>query len=241
MSGPDVTDSPVLDGAPARLPRGRHGLSRDEVERSQRGRILFAMADAMAEKGYGATSVADVLRGAGVSRQTFYALFTSKEDCFASAFDAAAQIVQQRVVDRATADGAEADPAPSGWTAGVAPASGPDVLAERLDRLLGAFLDAIADEPAFARLFLVEVYAAGPEALDRRIASQERFAALIATLVGARGEDERFLCEAVVAAISTLVTTRVATGDMDAVRRLRGPLSRLVRRGMPLLVDADGA
>ncbi|MGE4426073.1 MAG: TetR/AcrR family transcriptional regulator [Solirubrobacteraceae bacterium] len=241
MSGPDIADSPVLEGAQVRLPRGRHGLSREEVERSQRGRIIFAMADVMAEKGYGATSVADVLRGAGVSRQTFYALFTSKEDCFASAFDAAAQIVQQRVVERAVADGGADDPVPSGWTAGVAPATGPEVLAERLDRLLGAFLDAVADEPAFARLFLVEVYAAGPEALDRRIASQERFAEIIATLVGARDDDERFLCEAVVAAISTLVTTRAAQGDMDGVRELRAPLSRLVRRGMPLLIADDDA
>jgi AcrR family transcriptional regulator len=44
--------------------------------------MLYAMAEAMTVNGYVGTSVADVLRGAGVSRQTFYQQFLSKQDCF---------------------------------------------------------------------------------------------------------------------------------------------------------------
>jgi AcrR family transcriptional regulator len=69
------------------LPRGRHGLSREAVEGSQRTRLLRAMVDVMADKGYAGTSVADILRRARVSRETFYELFSSKEDCFMSAFE----------------------------------------------------------------------------------------------------------------------------------------------------------
>src|SRR3954453_9402858 len=51
------------------------------------------MAGTMAEKGYVATSVADVLRAAKVSRETFYEQFDSKEDCFMSALEAATGVV----------------------------------------------------------------------------------------------------------------------------------------------------
>ncbi len=71
------------------LPRGRHGLSREQVEASQRLRLMRAMAEVMAEKGYARTSVADILRRARVSRETFYELFDSKQDCFMSAFEQA--------------------------------------------------------------------------------------------------------------------------------------------------------
>src|SRR3954449_13507932 len=49
------------------LPRGRHRLTREEVTASQRGRMLQAMAAAVAEKGYTRMAVADVVAGAGVS------------------------------------------------------------------------------------------------------------------------------------------------------------------------------
>jgi AcrR family transcriptional regulator len=54
---------------------------------SQRDRLFEAMIAAVAEKGYGATTVADVIAGAGVSRATFYELFGDKEDCFIAAHD----------------------------------------------------------------------------------------------------------------------------------------------------------
>ena len=49
--------------------------------------MLEAIAKAVAEKGYAATTVADVIDGAGVSRRTFYEQFEGKEECFLAAFD----------------------------------------------------------------------------------------------------------------------------------------------------------
>src|SRR3977135_2675206 len=75
------------------LPRGPHGLSREEVEVSQRARLLQAATEAVAELGYVKTTVADVLARAGVSRATFYQLFRDKEDCFLAAYQLNADFV----------------------------------------------------------------------------------------------------------------------------------------------------
>jgi AcrR family transcriptional regulator len=197
----------VAERQAAPLPRGRHRLTREEVAASQRDRLLLAMAEAMAEKGYAATSVADVLARARVSRETFYQQFSSKLDCFVTAFDTAAEMLG------------------AGLGAVVA-LDGPPLA--RFDRALAAYLDALASQMPFARLFLVEVYAAGPAAFDRRTAVQQRFADELAALFGADDEAGRFACEALVAAISSLVTGPIIRGDADALRALHGPLVGLV-------------
>src|SRR3984957_6944617 len=73
---------------PRQLPAGRHGLSRSFVVRDQRERILAAVADVVAEKGYSAMTVEDVVGRAGVSRRTFYDQFADKREAFFAAYDA---------------------------------------------------------------------------------------------------------------------------------------------------------
>jgi AcrR family transcriptional regulator len=63
------------------LPRGRHGISREEVAGNQRLRLMGAAAEAIAERGYAALVVGDVIDRARVSRATFYKLFEDKRDC----------------------------------------------------------------------------------------------------------------------------------------------------------------
>src|SRR4051794_13367497 len=70
------------------LPRGRHAAPREVVAESQRERLLVAMADATAAKGYANVAVADVIERAGVSRRSFYEHFANKEDAFLAAYDA---------------------------------------------------------------------------------------------------------------------------------------------------------
>jgi len=192
----------------ATLPRGPHKLSRDEVVRSQRGRLMRAMAEAMAENGYAHTSVADVLRRARVSRETFYQLFSSKQECFIAAYEQASSMILANLEHAAGTSGAPL---------------------ERFDRAIGAYLDALTSEPAFARLFMVEVYSAGAEVLERRAEIQRRFSALMITAADARNGRERFACEALVAAITTLVTMRLAVNDIEGARALHEPLTGLVR------------
>src|SRR5690348_1387422 len=71
------------------LPRGRHKLSREDVRDSQRKRLVVAMLDLVAERGYEATSVSDVVAAARVSRQAFYDLFADKAGCYLEACDEA--------------------------------------------------------------------------------------------------------------------------------------------------------
>jgi AcrR family transcriptional regulator len=211
-------DRPRGEGLAA-LPRGPHKLRREEVIRSQRSRLIAAMTEAMAENGYAATSVADVLHRARVSRETFYQLFGSKQACFMAAYDrAAAGIISD--LQRA-----------------AQPASTP---LERFEHALGAYLDGLAAEPALARLYLLEVYAAGPEALARRARVQRRFADLMADGLGARDGTERFACDALVAAISAMVTARLAADDPAGLHSLREPLTVLVRQALATRAPVPG-
>jgi AcrR family transcriptional regulator len=198
----------LAEDSVGRLPRGSHGLTREQVVQSQRTRIFGAMARVMAEKGYGATSVADVLRQAQVSRETFYEQFTSKQACFLAAFEAAVEFVFERASAAIGADDSGVD---------------------RFDRALRSYLDTLAEHPAVARLFLVEVYAAGPEAVERRVALQDRFADAVNHMLGSRTAADRFAVEALVAATAAMVTARLAADDLDGIRALHAPLLELVR------------
>jgi AcrR family transcriptional regulator len=123
------------------------------VARSQRDRLLDAAVDVVAEKGYGATTVADLTKEAGVSRTTFYELFEDKEDCFLAAYDAAADVLARRV--------AAAFETQEAW---------PD----RVRAGLIVLLESLAGEPQIARLALVDVGSAGPRAQRRYRAALQR-------------------------------------------------------------------
>src|SRR5690349_14835356 len=62
--------------------------SREEGARNQLERLYGAMVASVADKGYAATTVGDLLELSGVSRSSFYDLFRDKEDCFLATFDA---------------------------------------------------------------------------------------------------------------------------------------------------------
>src|SRR3954453_21298418 len=147
---------------PRVLPRGPHTLGRDVVEASQRTRLLEAMAEVVAAKGYGSASVADVIALAGVSRKTFYVHFRDKLDCFLAAYELGVEVLfaALRSADDGSAHGVAVTRARS-----------------------RAYLRALAAQPAFARTFLIEVNAAGPEACERRRDVHRRFAELARELV----------------------------------------------------------
>jgi AcrR family transcriptional regulator len=193
-----------------RLPRGRHGLSRDEVLASQLGRMLDALCQAVAEQSYAETSVADVIERAGVSRETFYEHFAGKEDCFLSAYELASLRLQEAVAD-AVSPG-DVDPL------------------DQFDRAITAYLRTMSEQQAYARVFLVDVYAAGPAALSRRFRVFQAFVDTIVEIFGVRRASQRALCEALVGAVSSLVTIRVAVGEFDELPGLRGEIREIARR-----------
>jgi AcrR family transcriptional regulator len=203
------------------LPRGRHAAPREVVAESQRERMLVAMADAVAEKGYANVAVADVIERAKVSRRSFYEHYANKEECFLAAYDAGVEgmLAELRRVEHQTrgdlATGARAQ--------------------------TEAYLQLLADNPAFARTFLIEVLAAGPSALARRDAVHERFAQRLAdgyrALAGddAAAELPAYLFRAAVGAIHELVIDHLLEHGAASLPELLGPIleieARLIRAG----------
>jgi AcrR family transcriptional regulator len=84
--GPALPPSPhateISLGLPPAIPPGRPRLSRADVARNQRERILYATAKIAASKGYGATKIADITAGAGIDRRVFYRHFRDKQQAF---------------------------------------------------------------------------------------------------------------------------------------------------------------
>jgi AcrR family transcriptional regulator len=117
----------------------------------------------VASKGYANTTVADVVAGAGVSRKTFYEQFRDKEECFLAAFDAGVDLLLDTILAAQPADD------DTTWLA-------------LMRARARAYLETLASEPSFARTFLLEVFAAGPRALERRAEVLRRFAQLFRDL-----------------------------------------------------------
>ncbi len=132
---------------PDQLTGGRHGLTVEEVQASQRTRIVHAMTDAVGEHGYHGVRVADVVAGAGVSRKTFYELFDGKDECLAETYDV--------WMDRLLASTFASFDAQTEWV-------------DRLRAGLTTLLGDLAREPDAARLCFGEVVAAGEDTQRRR-------------------------------------------------------------------------
>ncbi len=141
-----------------RLPRGRHGLPRELVTRSQRERLLAAIVRVTASNGYESTSVADILEEAGVGRESFYELFEDKKDCLLAA--------RGLLVDdlEATVNAAY---------------RGPDPWVDRVRKGLAAMLDWFAADPAAARIVIVELAAVGAASRDLFQSDFSRFAKML--------------------------------------------------------------
>ena len=180
-----------------RLPRGRHGLSREYVSRNQRERILAALAECLYERGFAATTISMVSRRAGVSKGDFYKQFESKDVCFLEAYDdAVAQFYEGTV---AACEGVDE------WAAGVLAA-------------LAALLDLLAQRPAQARLVLVEGLRVGKGVYDRYQDALLSFvphlragAPALPGAVSAPAATD----EAVVGGIASLLSRRVAAGEIE--------------------------
>lgn len=143
---------------PRRLPRGRHALAPDEVLRDQRERLLAAVPGVVAERGYEAMSVADIVKAAAVSRNAFYKNFADKQECFATAHDAGHERLFEVL---------------------VRPCEDSATIEERVERSLAAGLDALAAAPDVARLLFVDAPSAGEEIALRYHEWLQRYGTLL--------------------------------------------------------------
>lgn len=142
-----------------RLPSGRHGLSKEFIEDSQRERIYAAVVDLITEKGYTAATANAVIKRAGVSSSTYYSLFTDKEDCFLAA--------HRWLLANLLAIAAEGYETTEGeW---------PDKMRQGLVAVVGA----LAKHPEIARVVMVELLGASPKAHDQYLNATNGFSELL--------------------------------------------------------------
>jgi AcrR family transcriptional regulator len=203
-----------------RPPPGRQRLSREFIARHQRARIVAALAEETMDRGYRAVTVADIVRRAGIARNTFYDNFSSKEDCFLATQDYAVEESLKRVVDAA----GEAD----GWEA-------------RLAAGLGAFLGYVASEPALARTCIVEALSAGPAAQERYEQSVQAFVPLLR--IGREDSDHgdelpATLEETIVGGIFWVIYQRIVLGQTEEIEAL---LPDLVDFALTPYIGAESA
>jgi AcrR family transcriptional regulator len=170
----------------------------------RRGRILRALAASMAEKGYQATTIADIARAGRVSKTIVYAHFRDKEQCLLELYTRSTDRVLETV--RETQEEARAAGLP--WR-------------ERLRSVVAAYLAALAGGPEVAWAALVEVQAAGRAALALRRVVIDRYVDLLtafAAELAAEHPDEvrtvpRELVVAAVGGINELILARVEKGE----------------------------
>jgi AcrR family transcriptional regulator len=179
------------------LPRGRHKLAAATVRASQRGRLIRAMLETVAERGYEATAVPEVIARARVARNAFYQFFTDKTDCFVAACDEQAQDLLATVIAFA---------GESSW-----------ITAVRLGTR--AYLRWWADRPAFARAYFLGLPSAGERAIAQRSRAYAPFRQMFAELARrARAEQPelpplpRLIPRVLVLAITELIAEEVRAG-----------------------------
>ncbi len=187
-------------GAPS--PRIENAPELELVTNSKRQAILDGMLEAVGAEGYEPTSVRTVLDRTGVYRQAFYDNFADKDDCYLQAYDAGVERVEALVVAAAAGQ--------STWTG-------------RLRAGLGALLDFLDAEPDVGRALIVEVHAAGPEALAKRTAVMGRVNSFLDGAREEAGESESpppIAGEGIAAGIHAVIHSRLATGNDDGFRQL---------------------
>jgi AcrR family transcriptional regulator len=200
------------------LPRAIHANVREQLRVSQRGRMICAVADAVAEKGYAATTVADVIALAGVSRKSFYEHFDSKEDCFLASYDTGAAAI---------------------FDAMAVAAEGLEDWEEILDSVFTTWLEFLAADLAFTRAYMVEFWAAGDAARERWKTRRDRTAGLLKALhERARAQDPAIvpvsdtLIAAVVGGVNRVVISEALDGDADSLVALRPELLRFIKMNL---------
>lgn len=174
-------------------------------------RVMHGLAEAIEDKGYVATTIADIVRAAGVSKRTFYEHFEDKEACFLALY---AELSQ--AVIAAMREASHDIPA---WPHQVRAA-------------VNAYVQALGARPALTRAVFLEVNAAGKRALPVRRQVHGKFADFLRDLV-ARGSDKTrhltpSMALAVVGGVNELVLLTIESGRAARLSELSETATTLI-------------
>jgi AcrR family transcriptional regulator len=217
---PDTAALPHVESLPdpEPLPRGRHKLSRDDVLESQRRRLIRAMLDQVAERGYPATTVGDVVAAARCSRNAFYELFEDKEACYIAAADeTGSQMIESLLYEARQEDS---------WL-------------EALRHGTRSYLRWWVDNPGYAAAYLVDLPMAGRRALEQRDRVYADFAAMFDGLAARARAEQPLLAplpplasRLLVMSITELIAQEVRNGRLAELPGLEDQLVRFVVKAL---------
>ncbi len=184
------------------------GLPAEDVAAHQIARIQAAVVALVAERGYAAVKMRDIVATAGVSTRAFYEHFKSKEECFLRTYEAIAQPASRRVV---AAQASERS------------------FRERPRRVFAEFARELEAAPDAARVVLVDAYAAGPESLEAAWRVERTVeAVLTGSLARPPGgvAVPPLVVEGIVAGAMRVARTRLLAGKAEALREAEGEMVR---------------
>ncbi len=181
-------------------------------------RLLDGMANAVAASGYAATTIADIVRLAGVSRRTFYEHFATKQECFIALYEAAS-LNALKVLRNAI------DPAHDWQT--------------QLERAMTAYLGSLEQNPVLMRTLFIEILGLGEEGLAARRRINEEIVAFMLKVVngqrdsrGPGGQQPAVLSPdiamAVVGGINELVLQAIERKRVDNLQDIVAPALLLI-------------
>lgn len=156
---------------------------------------MDAIAELTAEQGYDATKIGDIVRRAGVARKTLYDNFEGKEELFLTTFDAAVEEAVRRTEEAC-------GKVKGGWE-------------ERLEAGLGAFLGYVAEEPALARMCMIEALSATPAANRRYEDAVGRFVEMTAQTVPHDDRLPETIGETLVGGVAWIVYQKIRRREVD--------------------------
>jgi AcrR family transcriptional regulator len=186
----------------------RPALSREFIAGHKRRRIMDAIAELTAEQGYDATKIGDIVRRAGVARKTLYDNFEGKEEVFLAAFDAAVEEAMQRI----EADCAEVE---GDWE-------------ERVQAGLSSFLRYVAENPALARMCMIEALSATPAATERYEEAMQRFVELTKRTVPHDDQLPETVEETLVGGVAWIVYQQIRRQEAEQAEDLLPELSEFM-------------
>lgn len=176
-------------------------------------RLLQAMGSAAADKGFAATTIADIVREAGVSKRTFYEHFTTKEACFLALYRAVSATALRTL--------SEALQPERPWQSQV-------------ESALSAYFAHLSGGPRLLKTLFVEIHHLGEEgARARREVMQQLADFMLVTVNATEGTATRrlspTLAVAVVGGINELILQAIERNQADQLVRLTPTASELVR------------
>ncbi len=176
-------------------------------------RLLKGMAQALVTKGYAASTIADIVAQASVSRRTFYEHFETKAACFLALYEAVSleglSVLQREL--QATAP----------WQ-------------EQVEFALAHYFGWLGKNPVLLRTLFIDILALGPDGLRVRRSVHDEIARFIAQRIqlSEPGEPapQKEILVALVGGIHELVLQQIEKGDLSNAAQLASLAAQFVRK-----------